>query len=285
MNFCMCKTKIIVLLILLLNSFSFGQIQSVNKKNTLLGGFTWQNGDFFETWDNIKLPMSDFSPQDFIAITICSNSPLPVALVTAAGPTFFAVKDVAQRGILFADKETLDITDESYLATTNHIFYLRQTKNCRLLKDKSADTAFWIVRPNNEFPEFVEARKATDLSSFDVVSSDKYFSVETTIKKALLDGSYQDGQKLTPEIYKIALAKTVSFMKESRTAIAVIKIPYWGRYPTKTIISNALQAQKFLKDGGIGNYRVFVRKISFGIDAEMMKYNDKYPAISIVYEK
>jgi hypothetical protein len=288
----------LIILVVLLTLTTAVQTQEPIKKNLLAVTFTWYMGDASETWNNaLDEKLSGFRyKRDILAIAVCSTDPLPVALSMSAGNIFGDLAELEYGGgYEYEEKTGLPIIKDDdekpgynqnyrFYVPRNRIIFLRQNKNCRLLKNSKADVDYWIVYPNNELPEFVEARKATELNEFDVIDDNNYFSKEISRKTALADGGYKDAIKLTPEIYKTALTQIVSIMKERRTAISVIKTFYWGAVPSKTILARTAQAQKFLKDQGIGNNRIFVRKISYGNDRDMMKYNPDYPNISVMYE-
>lgn len=268
--------KILNLNIWLLMFFicSFGQTK--DDKNIPVGVFNWQTGDFPLTEDNMKDKLKDFKPdEDFLAVAVCSSDPLPVALELAAGSPIFITEKLRREGVYKYDSEIGATTDLWSYVSENQIIFLRQNKKCPLVKDKYLYTEYTIVRPNNEFPEFVEARNASEIADFNIIYDDNYYET----------GEFEKGKELTPDVYKTALATLVKFMKERRTAIAVITIPFYGRYPSKIISRRVLEAQKSLKESGIGNHRVFVRKISRGIDSSMNESNNKYPNITVVYEK
>ena len=263
----------------------FGQNKSENKDNVRAGIFGWGMGDVPESWDNMKTEkISSFVPQqDLLAVRICSADPLLVALETAFVSPINRVDELENQGIYERDPKTGEPKNWQYYVPKNRAVFLRQNKTCRITKDKPADVEFWIVRPNNELPEFVEARKVSEISDFDIILGDAYFK-DGNHKKDTIENNYSKGEKLTPEIYKTALMRVVNFMKEKRMALTVIKIPFYGRFPNKIINNHALEAQNFLKKNGIGSYRIFIKKISYGNDVPSNEDIDEYPSISIVYE-
>lgn len=265
---------------------SLGQKQVIDDKNLFAGRFGLGMGDVLETWGNMKMEkIRNFIPQqDILAVRICANDPLSVALETAFFSPIDRVEELASQGVIAFDDVTGEPKSWQYYVPKNRAIFLRQNKNCRITKDKPADVEYWVVRPNNELPEFVEARKASEIFDYNVVADDTYFKNEN-YKKGKFETNHTEGEKLTPEIYQTALTALVKFMKEKRTALTVIKIKFYGRFPSKTIINRVLEAQRFLKQNDIGSHRIFVRKIAYGNDAPSGEYTDKYPSISVVCEK
>ena len=278
----MNKFAKLTILLLIVSSSLFGQIKPAEKTNVLAGKFGWGMQDVPETWDNMKTEkISGFIPdQDILAVRICSTDPLFVALDTSFISVISRIEELENQGIIERDSKTGEPKTWQYYVPENRIVLLRQNKQCRIVKNKPADTEFWIVRPQNELPEFVETRNASGMSKFDIILGDAFFKNENYKSNVENNNSFK--KPLTPTVYKTALAEAADFMKQKRTALLIIKGSFYGRSPSKILSGHIAEAQNFLKKNGIGDHRVFVRNISNDISAT--EDADKYPAISIVYE-
>lgn len=275
----MKKLTLAVILLFVGLTVLFGQNKTADESNIRAGNFGWGMGDVPETWDNMmRERISRFIPdQDILAIRICSTDSFPVALETAFISPFNWIDEVENLGIFEHDPVTGRPKSWRNYVPKDRVVFLRQDKKCRITKDKPADVEFWIVRPTNELPEFVEARSASTIADFQVIVGDNYFNTENKD-----DGIKREN--LTPILYQTALTSVADFMKKKRTAAAVITVPFYGRTPNKTIVNRVLEAQNFLKKNGIGSHRIFVKRISYGNDIPSEEYIDKYPGISVVYE-
>ena len=225
--------------------------------------------------------------EDLLVAVVCSTDPLPVSLAIANGiPVNFAIKMETEGNRYSIPYDEPDIS-KSFIPRSK-ILFLRQNKNCGFLKNKWVGVNYWIVPKRNELPSFVEARTSSDFSEYVLTDFYDVFynSPEDKVYRAIFKPGEEEKQiKLTPEIYKTALNKLVDSLKQNRTAIAVIQIPYSGKSPNKKILSNVLLTQTFLKKNGIGSHRIFVKRIHF---EDYGSPNDdstsKYPNITIVFQ-
>ena len=194
--------------------------------------------------------------------------------------------DLMPKEIIGVDEKTgYAIFETSRTVPRERVLFLRKPMGCGFVKDKSLSSSYWIIRPNNELPPFVEIRNAFDIDVYDVVTNDTYLSKQIEWGIPRNDDTYfKYFTKLTPQVYKTALERTSTFMKEHRTAVATIQIPFFGKHPSQVITNRVLQAQKFLTDSGINKSRVYVRRISLNPNVTDPEASSKYPNISIVYE-
>ena len=263
-------------------SVLYGQTSKATPENEVIGVYDPLDGDFTEITSRIKDKlMQDFNVEDDrIAIVICSPDPLPVALAMSAGSPINFALEMEQKGNPHPVGEGLA---EGIIPRAN-ITFLRRTRDCVFVKNKPGYSEYWIVRKGNELPEFVEAAKASNFSQYDIILGNDYYENNRDRYTFYQADLAKEAQPLTPQIYKQALAKTAEVLKQHRTAFAVINTYYYGRFPNKTVLSNIFQARNFLEKSGIGDYRIFVRRINLGNDAAANNSGNKYPDITVVFE-
>lgn len=270
------------LILFILEGVLYSQISENTSKNEVIGSYHPLDGDSTEITFRIKNRLAqDFSiKDDRIAIVLCSPDPLPVALALAIGSPIGFALEMEQRGNPYILDEDVS---KRFIPRTN-VFLLRRIRDCVFVKNKLVYNSYWIVRKGNELPEFIEARKASDFSEYNIISNNDYYENYRERYTFYQEDIAKEAKPLTPEIYKKALAKTLETLKQHRTAFAVITTYYYGKTPNKTVLSNISQAQNFLKKSGIGNHRIFVKKINFGSDASENDSSNKYPDIRVVFE-
>lgn len=285
----MKRTFLSTILIFLVFTYVVGQITDTSKENILAGEFNKGTYDFPEAWDNMKQVFRQLNPkEDFLAITLCSPDPLPVALNLAYFDVMESIYEITPHMLLGQDEKTGEpiFTGKDFITVPkDRILLLRRTTGCEFIKGRPITSTYWIVRPNNELPPFVEIRNIADLERYDIVSGNTYLTQPVEFGIPRISVNYDKYLlKLSPQIYKTALEKTTSFMKEHRTAIATIKIYFFGKSPSQIAVNRVLQAQKFLKESGINSSRVYIRKISLKGKGLNTSDDQKYPHISIIYD-
>jgi hypothetical protein len=208
-----------------------------------------------------QLVEEKFNPQeDILAVRVCSNDPLPVALAMANAAPFLAALKLEKRGI-----------------PKSSIYYLRN-RNCKPVLNNYVSTDFWLVPKNAEFPEYIEVRRASNLSAY-----------ELTRAGALADNppvevrSYELN-KLTPQSYKDVLQRMVDLMKANKGAVAVIQVPYYKRSSAPELNKRVDDTLEYLKANGILTHRIYIRKIYSGVTAPSPEDVPKYPDIMVVSE-
>lgn len=197
--------------------------------------------------------------EDAIAVRVCSDDPLPVALSMARGLPFVTTVKLEKLGI-----------------PKSRIYYLRQSRGCRMWPNNYALTEYWLIPSNAEFPEFDEAARASSISGYQLTNAD-----------SLTKGEWFEGDTLgqvTPQSYKLVLDKVLKHLKQNKSAVAIIRVPYYRLSPTVDLKTRRRQTLDYLKVNGIASHRVYVRRIYSGSRPPFRSDEPKYPDIFLVSE-
>jgi hypothetical protein len=203
---------------------------------------------------------SDFDlKEDTIAVRVCSDDPLPVALSMAKGLPFVTTVKLEKLGI-----------------PKSRIYYLRQSRGCRLWPNNYALTEYWLIPRNAEFPEFDQAVGASCLSGYQLTNADsltkeEWFEVDTL-------------EQVTPQSYALVLDKVLKQLKQNKSAVTIVRVPYYRLSPTVELKTRLRQTLHYLKVNGISNHRVYVRRIYSGSRPPFHSDEPKYPDIFLVSE-
>lgn len=199
------------------------------------------------------------SKEDTVAVRVCSDEPLPVALSMAKGLPFVTTVKLEKMGI-----------------PKSRIYYLRQSRGCRVRPNDYALTEYWLIPKNAEFPEFDEAAGASRLSGYQLTNAD-YLAKEEWFE-------VQELEQLTAQSYRMVLNRVLKQLKQNRSAVAIIRVPYYRLSPTVELKLRVRQTLDYLKVNGIANHRVYVRRIYSGSRQPSPNYEPKYPDIFLVSE-
>lgn len=205
-------------------------------------------------------------PNGLFAIRICSTDPLPIAFASAHQGEFFAVRIMKSR------LETLrnNWSPKTYAA---EMYFLRNTKGCKSTKGIS-HVEYWYVPGYADLPEFVEIKKADDITLHHLTFFSKNFNGELiSLPKS------QEPLLLTPEYYEMIINKVKELLIKNKTAYLLIETDAFGGGARKVQLKvNNLKL--ILNQIGIGNHRIFIKKSGWENSKE-----DLYPNLTIVYQK
>lgn len=206
--------------------------------------------DIFERLDTTLLTIGNTinSEKETLAVRVCSNDPLPIALAFAAGKPFYITANVGK-----------------YNPNIPDVFFLRQNRNCKIVNNERFVTEYWIVPKNAEFPEFIEIRKAESIAISELSS---YTELETAF---VIPGEKSGISNLKN--------KALQFMKQNRTALILFQTPTL-KSTNKTIAKEILQIKRFLTENGIGSNRIFVKQSS-----DIASKESKYPLTAVISQK
>lgn len=249
---------------LLLMFCSLGLGQNKNDRPRLLMSFGANNEDVLNAIFNLggQLAEANFNPQEeILAVRVCSNDPLPIALAMANSAPFLTTLKLEKRGI-----------------PKSSIFYLRQNKNCKSIPNDYVSTDFWLIPKNAEFPEFVEARRASNLSGYELTHAGFLAEVDPVEVRS------SELEKLTPQSYNLVLKRMVDLMRKNKSAVAVIQVPYYRRSSTAELNKRVRDTLEYLKVNNIADHRIYVRKMYSGNTMASPEDEPKYPDIMVVNE-
>jgi hypothetical protein len=242
-----------------LGSQGTGQIN--RGANRLLASFDSKSDDVLNGIYNLGaiLESTFVAQEETLAVRVCSTDPLPVALATAKGAPFLATINFEKLGI-----------------PKSQIYYLRQDRNCTFAVNDYVLTEYWVVYKGNELPEFIEALRATSLSGHELTRANFLLGEDRSEVRS------PKIEKLNPASYSGVLDKVVNLMKEDRSALTVIAVPYYKYSPLIELNRRTREMQLFLKTNGVAGHRIFIKKIYSGQWLPSSKDSPQYPDITIV---
>jgi hypothetical protein len=164
-----------------------------------------------------------------LAVRVCSDRALPLALMAAFGSPLNAI----------------ELLEKNHAIRSSHIYYLRKANNCK--PNEANSTEYWLVPKDAEFPEFTEWRRADHLISRTVV--DDGYSFEGAIS-----------EKLSPDTYGIILERIAKSLKDDRTGFVLIRYSQNGAKRRSAAADRALEAENYLINQGISSYRIIVER-------------------------
>ncbi|HEV8427235.1 MAG TPA: hypothetical protein VGQ41_04940 [Pyrinomonadaceae bacterium] len=201
---------------------------------------------------------ASFNPkEDYFAIRVCSNDPLPIALPMAVGVPFLTTIKMEKRGV-----------------PKSRIYYLRQNKNCQLPTNGYAQTEYWLIPKGAEFPVYVEARNASNLTGIQFVHRD-------TLEKGDRSEVEEKIDEVTPQTYAAILEKVVALLKEHKSATTVLEVFYYKRSSPAELNKRVADTTNYLRRNGISQYRIHIKRVYSGPDSPNA---EKYPDIFVVVE-
>ncbi len=255
----MRKTICLGLLLIVWSTVVVGQTEK--DKPRLLSRLDPRGEDVLNEIDKLELVVkSDFDlKEDTIAVRVCSDDPLPVALSMAQGLPFVTTVKLEKLGI-----------------PKSRIYYLRQSRGCRVWPNNYALTEYWLIPRNAEFPEFDEAVEASCLSGYQLTNGDsltkeEWFEIDTL-------------EQVTPQSYDLVLDKVLNQLKQNKSAVTIIRVPYYRLSPTAELKARLRHTLDYLKVNGIASHRVYVRRIYDGSRPPFHGDEPKYPDIFVVRE-
>lgn len=256
-------TKAIRSTILLLMLAMLANGQSENHQPILLGSFGASDEDVLNSISILegRLVQANFNPNEsFLVLRVCSNDPMLVALSMSKSEPFLTTSMLEKHGI-----------------PKSSVIYLRQNKTCKPLLKNYASTDFWIVPKSAELPEFIEARKASNISGNQLTRAG--FLQEEKLVKAISSGMVS----LTPQSYKAVIEKIVDFLESSKSAVVVIRVPFYRFSSAVELNRNVRETQRYLRGRGIAQHRIYVKKIYSG-SSFAPEDEPKYPDVLVVRE-
>ncbi|HEX7316774.1 MAG TPA: hypothetical protein VF297_22930 [Pyrinomonadaceae bacterium] len=200
-------------------------------------------------------------PGDAVAIRVCSADPMPVALAAAMGDPFQTALKLTQVGVPRAS-----------------IYYLRQERDCPLVRDNYARTEYWFVPAEAGLPEFAEARRASAVSGYQLTRADRLLPDDVT------DVGAQGLDKLTPQSYAAVLEKAAALLRDNKSAVVVIQVPYYSRMQTPELTRRVRETRAYLSGRQVAAHRVYVKRVFAGDRAVTPEDKLLYPDITVVAE-
>ena len=253
----MRKTSCLALLLIVWCAMAAGQTEK--DKPRLLARLNARGEDVLNEIYKLGMDVeSNFdSDKDRIAIRVCSKDPLPVALSMAKGLPFATTVKLERLGI-----------------PQSRIYYLRQSRNCRTLPNNYALTEYWLIPGDADFPEFDQSAEASCLSGSQLTNAD------SLTKQGWLEVDKLEG--VTPQSYKLVLDGVVKQLKQDKSGVVVVRVPYYGLSPTFELKSRVRQTVDYLKTSGIASHRVYVRRIYSGSRPAFHNDEPQYPDVFLI---
>lgn len=244
------KTIFGILFLLLLSASGYGQ--TIQNEARFVGVVRPETEDIHNaSSDQYQVVLNYIkNSNDRIAIRVCSKAPIPIAFAFAVGEPFRAIEYWA---------DTL---------ANQKVFLLRQNKNCEIKPNLRYLTEYWVVPNTAKFPDFVEIKSAENIKIKDLTFSFSHFDGKIV--------SYNKRLKLTSFYYKKIELKIFNLLKENNKTLVLLETPNSQR-----ILATALKTKTYLTRRGIKGNRIFVKKNNYFFANQ----DDKYPNISIIYEK
>lgn len=207
--------------------------------------------DVGESVDNLSLELKSMMnlKEDWIAMRICSQLPLPIAINLVQSSPYHAALQMNSYGI-----------------PLENIIYLRED-NC--VSPQNLSTEFWLVRKDGELPSFIESRKATNLLIEEFTYSDVRLDVPH-------NGYDKPRDRVNTENYPIILSKVIDKLKADKNALVLVRYPI--KHPQKSVLMKSIaMLKKMLKDSKINSNRIFVK-------TRLYFSEQSYPDIDIISE-
>lgn len=251
-------SKAVVMIIL----FCFvGLGQTSKTQATLLGTFGPDDSDLLNLLYKIGLILESTSnsSEEIFAVRVCSNDPMPVALAMGSGAPFLTTLRMEKLGI-----------------PKSRMFYLRQNKGCRVMSNQSALTEYWLIPKDAEFPSFVEARRASNLLGYQLTNAGDLEKGDRS--------EIGEVKQLTQQSYRFILDEVIDLLNKNKSAILIIRMPYYKRSMGYELYNRVVETQKYLKVNGIANHRVYLKKLYQGVIVPAGIDAPKYPDLYIVSE-
>ncbi|MFL6253576.1 MAG: hypothetical protein ACJ74T_01000 [Pyrinomonadaceae bacterium] len=237
--------------------------QTNNAQPQLLRAFDASGGDVLNGIYKLGLELgATFHPEgDAFAIRVCSADPLPVALATAMGDPFQTTLKLSKGGIPMAS-----------------MYYLRQSENCPLVRDNYARTEYWYVPEAAGLPEFAEARRASTLSGYQLTRAGYLLPEE------IPEVSEKGLEKLTPQSYAAVLEKAAGLLRDHKSAVVVLQVPYFGKTPTPELNRRVAETRAYLSGRRVAAHRIYVKRL-YAADRVLEPADvPLYPDITVVAE-
>lgn len=246
-------------LVILIYSLGFGQPRMDEAR--LLGTFGPNDSDVLNLLYKLGLALKPIfdSKEDYFVVRVCSNEPMPVALALGSGAPFLTTLRLEKIGI-----------------SKSRIFYLRQNRGCKISPNNTAVTDYWFIPKGAEFPDFLEARRASNLAGYQLTHADNLEKGDRA--------EVGEVEHLTPQSYRIVLDEVIKLLANNKSAVAIIQVPYYRRSITDELNKRVIETQRHLKANGIANYRLYIRKIYQGATIPHGIDTPKYPDIFVVSE-
>ena len=252
---------------LIIFSFICVKAQSADRSSaSLVGTVVPEDEDVSETLSTISLLIeADFNfDKDVLAIRVCSNDPLPMAAAYAKGLPVYA------RSEPYLSPSINERTSFKPIPTSK-IFFLRQNKNCKIVKNQQFLTEYWIVPQTARFPDYVESNKAENITAY-LLNSNADFDGKIISSSGRIS--------LTPKYFKMIKSNLLEMLKQDKKSFVLLEMPISG-ISHKTITANTLATKRFLMRNGIGGNQIFIKNYPLYSEAR----EDKYPAITVVCQK
>jgi hypothetical protein len=236
--------------------------QTDGARPRLLRAFDASGGDVLNGIYKLGLELGPtFRPGgDAVAIRVCSADPMPVALAAAKGDPFQTTLKLSKVGIPKAS-----------------MYYLRQERNCPLVRDNYARTEYWLVPADAGLPEFAEARRASALSGYQLTRADYLLPEE------VLEVSEKGLDKLTPQSYSAVLERVAGLLRDNKSAVVVLQVPYYRSTPTPELTRRVAATRAFLSGRQVAAHRIYVKRI-YAADRATPEDKALYPDITVVAE-
>lgn len=253
-------SKLIYTVSILIVFSSIGFAQNIEKA-TLLGSFDVNAEDLLNEIDKagMKVEKTFNSQSDILAVRVCSNEPLPIALALSAGAAFVTTSRLQGFGI-----------------PKSNMYYLRYN-NCRVRSHNYGATEYWFVPKNAEFPAFVEARRVSHISGYEMTHAGFVGTREP------FDPRSAQSEKLNPELYEQTLQRISKLLKDNKGAVTIIILPQYKLAPTAELNKRVGYTLNYLTQRGVARHRILIKKIYPGYVIESGN-EPRYPDISVVVE-
>lgn len=164
-----------------------------------------------------------------LAVRVCSERALPLALMTA----------------FFSPFDAIALLEKNHAISSSQVYFLRQANNCK--PNQANSTEYWLVPKDAELPEFTEWRRADHLISRTVI--DDGYSFEGAIS-----------EKLSPATYRAVLERTAKSLKDDRTGFVFIRYTQKSGNRRSAAADRAAEAKNYFIHQGISSYRILVER-------------------------